>query len=179
VTEAATAERFYQQFKWSVIAPIEADRWALDAGDVLDWLESVASGTAGVVRVAEETSVAAGCWVRHLPAVFPERRETVARECLGCQTHFAVGVRLPLPAVCPDCGGDVLAQGGLRGSGAAGPAAVQRAADPEDETMTLRFIVARILRGLIELAERDADAELVDTLHDALDVASSAGGLDA
>ena len=37
--------------------------------------------------------------------------------------------------------------------------------------MTLRFIVGRILRELIELAERDADAELVDALHDALDVA--------
>ena len=34
--------------------------------------------------------------------------------------------------------------------------------------MTLRFIVGRILRELIELAERDADAELVDALHDAL-----------
>ena len=55
MTDAATAERFYQQFKWSVIAPIEADRWALAAGDVLDWLESAAAGTAGVVRVAEET----------------------------------------------------------------------------------------------------------------------------
>ena len=39
--------------------------------------------------------------------------------------------------------------------------------------MTLRFIVRRILRELIELAEHDADAELVDALHDALDVASS------
>ena len=38
--------------------------------------------------------------------------------------------------------------------------------------MTLRFIVRRILRELIELAEHDADAELVDALHDALDVAS-------
>ena len=37
--------------------------------------------------------------------------------------------------------------------------------------MTLRFIVARILRELIELAECDEDAELV-ALHDALDVAS-------
>ena len=44
--------------------------------------------------------------------------------------------------------------------------------------MTLRFIVARILRELIELAERDADAELVDALHDALDVASPAGRLE-
>ena len=34
--------------------------------------------------------------------------------------------------------------------------------------MTLRFIVGSILRELIELAERDADAELVDVLHDAL-----------
>ena len=55
VTDAATAERFYQQFEWSVIAPIEADRWALDASDVLDGLESAAAGTAGVVRLAEET----------------------------------------------------------------------------------------------------------------------------
>ena len=40
--------------------------------------------------------------------------------------------------------------------------------------MRLRFIVGRILRELIELAEHDADAELVDALHDALDVASPA-----
>ena len=33
--------------------------------------------------------------------------------------------------------------------------------------MTLRFVVSRILRELIELAEDDADAELVDALHDA------------
>ena len=39
VTDEATAERFYQPFPWSVIAPIEADRWALDAGDVLGGLE--------------------------------------------------------------------------------------------------------------------------------------------
>ncbi len=38
--------------------------------------------------------------------------------------------------------------------------------------MTLRFIVRRTLRELIELAEHDADAELVDALHGALDVAS-------
>ena len=37
LTDEATAERFYQRFKWDVIAPIEADRWALDAGDVLGW----------------------------------------------------------------------------------------------------------------------------------------------
>ena len=37
--------------------------------------------------------------------------------------------------------------------------------------MTLRFIVGRILRELIELAERDADAE-----YDALDVGLPAGG---
>ena len=55
VTDAAPAERFYPQFKWSVIAPIEADRWALDAGDVLDWLGSAAAGTDGVVPVAVET----------------------------------------------------------------------------------------------------------------------------
>ena len=51
----------------------------------------------------------------HLPASFPERRETVAGECLGCQTQFAVDVRLPLPASCPDCGGDVLARADIEG----------------------------------------------------------------
>ena len=40
--------------------------------------------------------------------------------------------------------------------------------------MTLRFVVSRILRELIELAEDDADAELVDAMHDALDVAMPA-----
>ena len=44
----------------------------------------------------------------HLPAVSLERRETVAGECLGCMTQFAIDVRLPLPATCPD-GADVLA----------------------------------------------------------------------
>ena len=39
--------------EWSVIEPIEADRWVLDAGDVLGWFES-AAGTNDVVRLAEE-----------------------------------------------------------------------------------------------------------------------------
>ena len=51
----------------------------------------------------------------HLPASFPERRESVAGECLGCQTQFAVDVRLPLPAACPDCGADVLARADIEG----------------------------------------------------------------
>ena len=41
--------------------------------------------------------------------------------------------------------------------------------------MTLRFIVARILRELIELAECDDDAELSPRCTNALDVASPAG----
>ncbi len=49
----------------------------------------------------------------HLPPVFPERRETVAGECLGCLTQFAIDVRLP--AVCPDCGADVLARADIEG----------------------------------------------------------------
>ena len=51
----------------------------------------------------------------HLPAASPERRETVAGECLGCMTRFAVDVRLPLPAVCPDCGADVLSRADIEG----------------------------------------------------------------
>ena len=43
--------------------------------------------------------------------------------------------------------------------------------------MTLRFLVARILRERIELAECGEDAERVDALHDALDVPSPARGL--
>ena len=51
----------------------------------------------------------------HLPAASPERRETVAGECLGCLTQFAIDVRLPLPARCPDCGADVLARADIKG----------------------------------------------------------------
>ena len=51
----------------------------------------------------------------HLPAAFPERRETVAGQCLGCLTQFAIDIRLPLPAVCPDCGADVLASADIKG----------------------------------------------------------------
>ena len=45
----------------------------------------------------------------HLPAESPERRETVAGECLGCRAQFAIDVPLPLPlpVVCLDCGADV------------------------------------------------------------------------
>ena len=51
----------------------------------------------------------------HLPAASPGRRETMAGECLGCRTQFAIDVRLPLPAVCPDCGADVLASADIKG----------------------------------------------------------------
>ena len=30
-------------------------------------------------------------------------------DCVGCLARFAIDVRLPLPARCPDCGADVLA----------------------------------------------------------------------
>ena len=40
------------------------------------------------------------------------------------------------------CGADVLAHADIEGPGAAGPAGVQRDADPEGAAMTLRFIVA-------------------------------------
>ena len=54
VTDAATAERCYKKFKWDVLAPIEADRWAVDADAVLGWLEQ-AAGTDDVVPLAVET----------------------------------------------------------------------------------------------------------------------------
>ena len=54
VTDEATAEQFYQKFKWDVLAPLEVDRWVLDAGDILGWLES-AAGTDDIVPLAMET----------------------------------------------------------------------------------------------------------------------------
>ena len=56
----------------------------------------------------------------HLPAVNPARRETVAGECLGCRAQFAIDVRLPLPATCPDCGVDVHAQSDIERPAAQG-----------------------------------------------------------
>ena len=47
MTDEATAERF----KWSVIAPLEADRSMLDASDILGWLEA-AAGTDDFMRLA-------------------------------------------------------------------------------------------------------------------------------
>jgi hypothetical protein len=43
--------------EWSngqVLAPVEADRWAFDAGDAVCWME-LAAGTDDVVRLAVET----------------------------------------------------------------------------------------------------------------------------
>ena len=111
----------------------------------------------------------------HLPAANPARRETVAGECLGCRTQFAIDVRLPLPARCPDCGADVLARADIEGPGTQHRLGFDAPRVREGEAVTSRFIVGRILRELIELAERDEDAELVDVLHDALDVASPGG----
>ena len=53
VTDATMPEPFYPKCKWSVIAPI-ADRWSLDAGDVLGWLASAGAGTDDVVRMVVE-----------------------------------------------------------------------------------------------------------------------------
>ena len=53
----------------------------------------------------------------HLPAASPQRRETVSGECLGCRTRFAIDVRLPLPAKCPDCGDDVRARADIEAPG--------------------------------------------------------------
>ena len=46
VTDEATDERFYERFKWSVIAQIEADRSMLDATDILGWVEAAALAVA-------------------------------------------------------------------------------------------------------------------------------------
>ena len=54
VTDQALAARFYQRFKWGVVASISSDRWALNAGEVLRWLE-LSAGTDDVVRLVVET----------------------------------------------------------------------------------------------------------------------------
>ena len=54
VTDQATAEQFYQQFKWGVIAPIRADRWVLEVADVLRWIELSAERD-DIVRMAVQT----------------------------------------------------------------------------------------------------------------------------
>ncbi len=98
VTDEATAGRFYQRSRWDVIAPIRrrtAGRWR------------PATSSAGVRRRARTGRTPSGggelsarrLLGTHLPAASPERRETVAGECLGCGAQFAVDVRLPLPAV--------------------------------------------------------------------------------
>ena len=76
VTDEATAERFYQPFPWSVIAPIEADRWALDAGDVLGGLE--VGGRLG------RTTSSTWRWTR-----------VVRAGCLGTQRICPAAVRPP------------------------------------------------------------------------------------
>ena len=53
VPDDATTGPFYQKCRWSIIAPIEADRGALDAADIGGWLESSAE-TDGVVPLAVE-----------------------------------------------------------------------------------------------------------------------------
>ena len=60
----------------------------------------------GTASVSEQRLIGA-----HLPVMHPERRETRPGRCSSCLTRFAVDVRLPLPATCPDCGGDVVAAG--------------------------------------------------------------------
>ena len=44
VADEETAQRFYQRFKWSVLAPIEADRWLFDGDDVRRWLDGSLPG---------------------------------------------------------------------------------------------------------------------------------------
>lgn len=53
MADAAKAERFYQKFKWEVLAPIASDRWTLDTCAVVRWLEA-ASGMDDIVRLAVE-----------------------------------------------------------------------------------------------------------------------------
>ena len=75
----------------------------------------------------------------HLPVMHPARRETRPGRCSGCLARFAVDVRLPSPATCPDCGGDVVAAGEVEPGDA--PPAVRRSAS------TARPVRPRSSRG--------------------------------
>ena len=137
VTDQAAAERYYQGFKWGwscgsrrtagrSIPARSSPGWS--------WRPDGRCGAHGGGDVSGQRLLGA-----HLPAVFPERRETVVvGECLGCLTQFAIDARLPLPATCPDCGANVLANADITGEAQA-QTAIQSVANPEDETMTLRF----------------------------------------
>lgn len=108
VTDEATAGRLYQRFRWDVIASIRGG--PLGAGGRRRPRPSGVGGGHGRGRRpggGGELS-ARRLLGAHLPAAFPERRETVSGECLGCWAQFAIDVRLPLPVVYPDCGVDVL-----------------------------------------------------------------------
>ena len=87
-------------------------------------------------------------WRRVLPAASPERRETGGGGVPGLSD---AGVRL-LPAVCPDCGADVLARADIEGPPPPRPFNALRIR--EDGTMTLRFIVGRM--SFLSPAQRDS-----------------------
>ena len=145
VTDAATAERFYEKFQ---MERHRADRdGSLDVGrQRRPRMARVSSGGDGQRRAPDGGGALN---VRRLlggaSAVGRLRNggETVAGECLGCQTQFAIDVRLPLPAVCPDCGADVLARARRRGTG--------NAALPFDPTRIRRL-------GTFRRAERQEGA---------------------
>ena len=98
MTDEATAERFYQRFKWDVIAPIEADRWALDSSDS-PRLAGVGGGGDGRRRAPDgggELS-ARRLLGAHLPAASPERRETGGGGVPGLPDAVRVDARRARP----------------------------------------------------------------------------------
>lgn len=61
----------------------------------------------------------------------------MAGQCLGCLTLFTIDVRLPRPAVCPDCGAGVLAREDIEWP----PPKLNALRIRRTGTMTLRFIM--------------------------------------
>ena len=62
-----------------------------------EWSGRSGSGSQGRQSVSDQRLIGA-----HLPAMHPERRETRPGRCSGCLARFAVDVRLPSPATCPE-----------------------------------------------------------------------------
>ena len=96
--------------------PDESDEWRRTPATFDDWPQDWRRGR---LRGAPDGGDVSSRRLlgAHLPAASPQRRETVAGQCLGCRTRFAIDVRLPLPVKCPDCGDDVLAHADIEAPG--------------------------------------------------------------
>ena len=99
--------------EWSngqMLAPIEAERSVLDAGDAVRRLE-LAAGTNDIVRLVVETERLPAVGSTSAGGVSGASGDSGGGVCglRGYMKQFAINVRLPFPAIGLDCGADLLA----------------------------------------------------------------------